>query len=142
MTETTTAKQPVPLNTVVRVLNAIVAESHKNVMADLGLTRKDSKKLREALKAAVKNVDTSALSVKSSKKKPNGLKRPQNSYMIFSNEQRPLLRKKFPDLKVSEIAKKLGAKWRKMSAKQKKVYQVKEKKLRAAYDKEVAKLSA
>lgn len=130
-----------PLSTVTRVLNAIVSESHKSVMTDLGLSRKDSKKLREALKASVKNVDTSALVVKSTKKNPTGLKRPQNSYMIYSNEQRPILRKKFPDEKVSQIAKRLGASWRKMSDKEKKPYKLQEEKLRAQYFADLAKLS-
>ena len=45
-------------------------------------------------------------------KDPNAPKGPLGSYMLFSADQRPQIKKDFPDLKITEVAKKMGELWK------------------------------
>lgn len=45
------------------------------------------------------------------KKDPNAPKRPQTAFFLFCADHREALRQQFPDLRIGEIAKKLGEKW-------------------------------
>jgi hypothetical protein len=47
----------------------------------------------------------------------DGPKRPPSAYFIFTKEKREDLVKKYPNLKVTEIAKKLGEQWKNLSDK-------------------------
>jgi len=49
-------------------------------------------------------------------KDPNKPKRPMSSFMFFANEKRPELRAKFPDMKITDIGKKLGELWKDVTA--------------------------
>lgn len=76
---------------------------------------------------------------KRTKKDPNAPKRALSSYMFFCQDKREALQKKYPDDKVTDIAKKLGAKWKKVSASDKKKYEAQAEKDKARYEKEMAK---
>lgn len=45
------------------------------------------------------------------KKDPNAPKRPQTAFFLMCADRRDALRAEFPDLRIGEIAKKLGAEW-------------------------------
>ena len=53
---------------------------------------------------------------------PKRIPRPMNAFMIFSNENRTDMRKKFPLLQNKELSKRLGAVWRKLSKEEQDVY--------------------
>lgn len=46
-------------------------------------------------------------------------KRPQTAFFLWMNEVRPELKKKYPELSVTEIAKKAGEKWKEVTDKSK-----------------------
>lgn len=66
--------------------------------------------------------------------KSDGDKRPSTAYFQFSNAKRDEYKKKYPELKVTEIAKKLGAAWKEMDEKEKDPYVRKAKEEKEAYD--------
>ena len=49
-------------------------------------------------------------------------KRAPNAFQVFSKEQRPKLKTKFPDLTFGQTGKKLGEMWKKLSDEQKAKY--------------------
>merc|ERR1712196_473850 len=49
-------------------------------------------------------------------KDPNKPKRAMVAFMYFSIEQRPVMQRQNPTLKIAEVSKMLGAQWRSMSA--------------------------
>merc|ERR1712091_487089 len=53
-------------------------------------------------------------------KDPNKPKRAMVAFMYFSIDQRPVMQRQNPTLKIADISKMLGAQWRSMSAAQKK----------------------
>merc|ERR1712057_155282 len=55
-------------------------------------------------------------------KDPNRPKRAMVAFMYFSIEQRPVMQRQNPTLKIADISKMLGAQWRSMSATQKAPY--------------------
>lgn len=58
--------------------------------------------------------------------------------MFFCAAKRPELKEQFPDLKVTEMASKLGAAWKELDDKEKKPYQDQAEKDKARYAKECA----
>jgi len=74
---------------------------------------------------------------KRSKKDPNAPKRAYTAFLYFSNENRESLQKKYPDEKITDIAKRLGEKWRKMGATDKKKFESKAEKDKERYAKEM-----
>lgn len=79
---------------------------HKSVVKKA--EKEEKKEAKKVVKAAKKAGKKEA---KKSAKAEKPLK-PLTAYMIFSNEKRPELVKKFPDLPVTEIAKKTGELWK------------------------------
>ena len=71
-------------------------------------------------------------------KDPNKPKRAMVAFMYFSIDQRPEVQKANPTLKIAEISKILGEKWRGMSAAQKAKYDKKAAADKARYEKEMA----
>jgi len=61
------------------------------------------------------------------------IKRPMNSFLLFSNEQRPILQAENPDKSNAEISKLLGQKWKSMPADKKSVYMDKAAKIKAKF---------
>jgi len=76
---------------------------------------------------------------KRAKKDPNAPKRSLSAYMFFVKDIRPDLAKKYPNERVSEIAKRMGAKWGKLSSNDKKKYEAKAAKDKERYAKEKKK---
>jgi high mobility group protein B3 len=72
-----------------------------------------------------KKREISRLLDKTPKKKadPNAPKKPKTSYILFSIESRPKIKAQFPDLSTTDILKKLGEAWNKISDKEKKHYE-------------------
>jgi len=62
---------------------------------------------------------------KRQKKDPNAPKRAQNAYLFFQTDIRETVKKENPTLKMTEIAKKIGERWGKMSPEEKKPYEEK-----------------
>ena len=71
-------------------------------------------------------------------KDPNKPKRAMVAFMFFSIDQRPEVQKANPTLKIAEISKILGEKWRGMSTVQKAKYDKKAAADKARYEKEMA----
>jgi len=59
---------------------------------------------------------------KKKNKDPNKPKRSMSSFMYFANEQRQSVRDKYPDIKITEIGKKLSEMWKVMSQEEKQKY--------------------
>ena len=76
---------------------------------------------------------------KKAKKDVNAPKRPLTSYMIYSNEKRKQLMEANPSLKVTDVAKQIGALWKELSEAAKKPYVEAAEKLKKAYAIEKAK---
>jgi hypothetical protein len=55
------------------------------------------------------------------KKDPNKPKRAMSSFMFFANAKRPEVRSAHPDLKITEVGKKLGEMWKQLEDTEKKV---------------------
>lgn len=55
------------------------------------------------------------------KKDPNKPKKSMSSFMYFANDKRPSVREKYPDLKMTDIGKKLSELWRAITPDEKKV---------------------
>ena len=70
-------------------------------------------------------------------KDPNKPKRAMVAFMYFSIDQRPEVQKANPTLKIAEISKILGEKWRGMSAAQKAKYDAKAAADKKRYEKEM-----
>ena len=53
-------------------------------------------------------------SSKKASKDPNAPKRPLSAFFIFSQDERPDIKKKSPSLSVGDISKEIGARWKKV----------------------------
>ena len=71
-------------------------------------------------------------------KDPNAPKRNLSAYFFFMNDQRPKVVKANPDLKVTEVGKKLGELWRAMSDSEKAPYNKKADADKVGYEKQKA----
>eukprot|EP00939_MAST-03C_sp_MAST-3C-sp1_P004086 g4086.t1 len=69
-----------------------------------------------------------------------GLKRPSSSFMLYSIERRPHLKKEKPDLKFGEYGKIIGQEWRSMSDSEKEKYVDQASKDKAYYLKKKAEM--
>jgi hypothetical protein len=69
------------------------------------------------------SINSSSVESEENKPKPESKKKcAKNPYITFSNKHRPILKKKHPDWKVTDISKELGKMWRNLSESQKKKY--------------------
>jgi hypothetical protein len=69
-------------------------------------------------------------------------KRPKSAYLCFCSDQRPDVKKKFPDKKMTDIAKELGQLWRGISPTAKGKYARQASKLKTKYEKAFSTWSA
>merc|ERR1711962_1800162 len=71
------------------------------------------------------------------KKDPNAPKRPTSAYFFFAGEVRPGIREENPDMKITEVAKLIGAQWRELEDGEKKPYEEQAAKDKKRYEKEM-----
>ena len=76
---------------------------------------------------------------KAPKKEKSDIKRPKSAYMFFFMEERPNIVKKNPSMGVADVAKEVGAAWKKKSEKEKAPYEKKAAEDKARYETEKAK---
>ena len=62
---------------------------------------------------------------KKATKDPNAPKRPLSAFFLFSQDERPDIKKKNPSMSVGDISKEIGARWKKASDDVKKRYEQK-----------------
>lgn len=74
---------------------------------------------------------------KKEKKDPNAPKKAATSFFIFSNEMRPKLKKENPDIKFTDVGRKLGELFRGLSAEEKEKYEKLAQKDKARFKKEM-----
>merc|ERR1712072_1211253 len=70
-------------------------------------------------------------------KDPNKPKRAMVAFMYFSIDQRPVMQRRQPELKIADVSKVLGERWRNMSAAQKAKYDAKAAADKKRYEKEM-----
>lgn len=75
-------------------------------------------------------------------KKEGKVKRGLNAYMFFANEKRPDLIKKYPEMKIGEIGKKLGEMWKNLDDDKKEPYKQKAIQDKERYKQELANAKA
>ena len=71
----------------------------------------------------------------------NIVKKPLSSYMIFCNEMRDKIKKKYPKSSVAEISKKLGKLWKALNVKDREKYDKLYEKEQNRYRTELKKMS-
>jgi len=76
---------------------------------------------------------------KRQKRDPNQPKRGANAYMFFQSDVREQVKKEFPLLKMTDIAKKIGEKWHAMAPEEKKPYEEKAAADKVRYEKAMEK---
>lgn len=67
------------------------------------------------------------------KKAAGASKRPLNSYMLFSQDERPKVQAEMPDAKPTQVMKELGRRWKEVDQATKTKYESKAKKARDDY---------
>lgn len=82
-----------------------------------------------------KSSETTVKRARGSNKDPNMPKRPLNSYMLYSAEQRLALKTSEPDLKGPKLLKKIAAQWKALEDKSK--YQKQSDELKKKYEEEM-----
>jgi len=70
---------------------------------------------------------------KRAKKDPNAPKKPINAYMFYTKARREGLKKQYPDLKITEISKKLGEEWKEMDKDERAPYEAQSQKDKERY---------
>lgn len=70
-------------------------------------------------------------------KDPNKPKGKTHSYMFFSIETAPLVRKEFPEMPTTEVAKTVGSRWKELSEEARKKYEAMAEKDKIRYDEEM-----
>lgn len=74
-------------------------------------------------------------------KDPNAPKRPRSAYIFFCNDKRAEIKEKNPDMKMPDIARKLGEMWKGLKEKKKQPYLDEAAKDKARYDSEMGEYS-
>jgi hypothetical protein len=77
--------------------------------------------LPSSLTAAINSSRVDAV-VESASNKRNRVKRPMNSFLLFSNEMRPILQAQHKDQTNAQISKLLGQHWKALSSEEKRTY--------------------
>ena len=70
--------------------------------------------------------------------KPAPPKKPMSAYFLFTNDMREKYKTKYPGKKVTELAKLMSEGYREMSEKERQTFEERAKKLKEAYEKDIA----
>ncbi|CAF1575773.1 unnamed protein product [Rotaria magnacalcarata] len=76
--------------------------------------------------------------VRKSEKDPNAPKRPLSTFFLFSQDERPKIKKDNPSLSVADVAKLIGERWRSITEDKKRHYEERARAEKERYDKAVA----
>jgi hypothetical protein len=71
-------------------------------------------------------------------KDPNAPKRPLSTFFLFSQDERPKIKKDNPSLSVADIAKLIGERWRAIGDEKKRHYEERARQEKERYDRELA----
>ena len=71
-------------------------------------------------------------------KDPNAPKRPLSTFFLFSQDERPKIKKDNPALSVADIAKLIGERWRAIGEDKKRHYEERARVEKERYDREIA----
>eukprot|EP01083_Nonionella_stella_P140769 432406_1 len=92
------------------------------------------KKTKPKAKKRKRSKKSSKKGSKKAKKDPNAPKKPLSAYMCFAKAKRPDITKKNPSLKITEVAKAIGAMWGALADKDKVKYQAEATKDKSRYE--------
>ncbi len=70
-------------------------------------------------------------------KDPNAPKRPLSTFFLFSQDERPKIKKDNPSLSVADIAKLIGERWRSIGEDKKRHYEERARQEKERYDREI-----
>lgn len=70
-------------------------------------------------------------------KDPNAPKRPLSTFFLFSQDERPKIKKDNPSLSVADIAKVIGERWRSIGDDKKRQYEERARQEKERYDREI-----
>lgn len=71
-------------------------------------------------------------------KDPNAPKRPLSTFFLFSQDERPKIKKDNPSLSVADIAKMIGERWRGIGEDKKRHYEERARQEKERYEREIA----
>jgi hypothetical protein len=112
------------------------------------MAKEDKKRYEREMKGYVPPEGTAAAGGKAKggkakeKKDPDAPKRPNTSYIFFSNETRPKLKEDNPEMTFGETGKRLGEMFRELSPEQKERYERMARDDKARFDRETAQYRA
>ncbi|VEU37919.1 unnamed protein product [Pseudo-nitzschia multistriata] len=76
------------------------------------------------------------------KKDPNAPKRATSAFFFYSTKMRPIIKEEEPDIKFTDMGKRIGEKWRELSSEDKKEFEAMAELDKERYKKEMAKYEA
>lgn len=122
-------------------LNHLWYESQKNLIANVCIQLGQSDKISEmTTKLLGEKLKIKAL------KDPNKPKRPKSGYLFFCDDARPKLMKKMKKknekINLGDIAKSLGQAWKKLTDKDKAIYETKSAEAKSNYEEAMEKYNA
>lgn len=81
----------------------------------LGIQWRSMSEAEKAPYQELSDADRARYAALSPKKRPDRVKKPRSAFIIFSSDARPALREQNPSMKITEVARELGRRWRTMS---------------------------
>jgi len=140
-TETEIAKKGVKKTTKKAAKKAVKKTTKKAAKKTTKKTEKKSKKTEKKSKKDKKagKKETKKAGKKEAKKAVKGPKKALTAYMFYVTENRPAFAQKNPNLKQTELVKKLAEEWKALSADKKKPFEDKAAKDRQRFENEKAK---
>lgn len=113
-----------------------LTELMKSLIVNICNDLKKPKKINDMIKKYIDVNDN-----KKNNNSKNIVKKPLSSYMIFCNEMRDKIKKKYPKSSVGEISKKLGKLWKALNTKDREKYDKLHEKERNRYRTELKKFT-
>jgi hypothetical protein len=96
-------------------------------------SERDKERFRQEMESYVPNPEFDSGKKRRKKKDPNAPKKPLSAYFLYADTRRAAIREANPELKVSEIAKQIGAEWKNLPEAQKQPFQARAEKLKQEY---------